>query len=153
MPGLNDFVRRQTEIIERIGWAVMHVLPNRGAASTVAPYSYAVGLTARIAPEFVITGLLPEVAQQLLNDMARSVFHGTGPIAHATRMADLIAGLDAVIIDGAPTGQITPSAAVCSIWRRPGPTATDRLARPERPVPVEHRPRFGPDSQPLIGRR
>ena len=59
MPGIDDFLHRQTEIIERVGWAVMHILPTDDDPHTGVRSSDTVGLSARIAPEFVTTGLPP----------------------------------------------------------------------------------------------
>jgi len=44
--------------------------------------------------------------------MAGRVFHGAGPVAHGTRLADLIASFDAVIVDGAATDQVVAGVAV-----------------------------------------
>ncbi|GAA3302502.1 DUF4262 domain-containing protein [Dactylosporangium vinaceum] len=151
MPGLEDFVRRQTEIIQRVGWAVMHILPTEDDADTVAPYSYTVGLTARIAPEFVITGLHPDTAQHLLNEIAGRVHHGAGTIAHNTRVADLIAGFDAVIIDGTPTDQIIPSAAIARYGADQVRLQQVVWPDPNGRLPWEPGYSLGLDSQPLIG--
>ncbi|MER7276629.1 DUF4262 domain-containing protein [Dactylosporangium sp. NPDC000244] len=111
MPSLNELIQRQNEIIDRVGWAVMHILPTDADPDTAVPYAYTVGLTAKAAPELVITGLPPHTAHVLLNDMATRVAD-TGPIADGSRIHDLIDGLDAVIINGTSVGQISAGAAV-----------------------------------------
>ena len=152
MPGLDDFLHRQTEIIDRVGWAVMHILPTDDDPDTVAAYSYTVGLTAKIAPEFVITGLPPDTAEQLLNDMAGRVFHGAGPVAHGTRVADLISGFDAIIVDGTATEQVVAGAALARYGADQVRLQQIVWPDPQGRFPWDTGYSFAADSQPLIGR-
>ncbi|WP_327007617.1 hypothetical protein OHA72_10300 [Dactylosporangium sp. NBC_01737] len=46
MPGIEDLIRRQQEIIEWVGWAVMLIHPTDDP-DTVMPYAYTASLTAR----------------------------------------------------------------------------------------------------------
>lgn len=55
-------------IIERAGWMVQYVEPER----VRAPLAYTVGLTERGLPELVVTGLPPQESAKLLNAVAES---------------------------------------------------------------------------------
>jgi hypothetical protein len=65
MSNIDDFLRRQQEIIDTVGWAVMHVLPTADDPDTTTPFAYTVGLTAH-HPELPIAGLPPEIGHGLL---------------------------------------------------------------------------------------
>jgi Domain of unknown function (DUF4262) len=97
---------QQDLAIAVIGWAVTAVLPDPGEA----PYAYTVGLTELDAPELVITGLHHDIAHALLNDAAQRAHDGTR-WRHRQRVADLLAGYDAVIIDGTAHDLIVPGTA------------------------------------------
>jgi hypothetical protein len=115
------------------------------------PSSYAVGLTARIAPEFVITGLPPGIAQHLLNDMAERVFHGAVPVAHGTRVSDLIAGFDAIIVDGTATEQVVAGVAVACYGVEQVRLQQIVWPDPHGRLPWDTDYSFTADTQPLIG--
>ncbi|MEV6932101.1 DUF4262 domain-containing protein [Dactylosporangium sp. NPDC051485] len=150
MPGIEDLIRRQHEIIERVGWAVMLIHPTADDPDTVMPYAYTVGLTARALPEVVVTGLPLDLAHHLLNAMAERVLND-GPVAHGTRMHQLLAGYDAVIIDGRPTDEVTPGAAIARY-------GADRVRLQQIVWPDQHGTfpwqqgcTLDPHSQPLTG--
>ncbi|MFI7208458.1 DUF4262 domain-containing protein [Micromonospora aurantiaca (nom. illeg.)] len=111
MTGIEDFMRRQGEMIDRVGWSVTLVHPS-GDDDTGSPYAYTVGLTAHGYPELLIAGLDPAISQQLLNDLAARVYDRAERFSHGQRIGDLIAGYDAAIIDGEPTEQMCPGAAI-----------------------------------------
>jgi hypothetical protein len=57
MPGVQDWLRRQQQIIDDVGWAVTHIVPTDGDPDTTIPFAYTVGLTAHGYPELLIAGL------------------------------------------------------------------------------------------------
>ena len=152
MPGIEDLVRRQNEIIDRVGWAVMLTHPTDNDPETAVPFAYTLGLTARILPEFVMTGLDPGVAYPLLNDMAKRVFDGAGPIAHGSRISDLIVAYDAIIVDGTATPQVQPNAAFARYGA--DQVRLQQIVWPDSQgtFPWEPGYAFAPHSQPLTGR-
>ena len=111
MPGMEDFIRQQTSLIETVGWAVMHVLPTETDPDTVPPWAYTVGLAAHDYPELLIAGLPPEIAHAVLNDLASRVYDRAERFSPGQRIADLLAGYDAVIIEGTAAGELQPNAA------------------------------------------
>src|SRR5690349_2058266 len=112
MRDINDFLRRQNQIIDATGWAVTHVLPTDDDPDTTAPFAYTVGLTAHDYPELITTGLPPEVAHSLLNDLAHRIYDKAERFSHGQRMSNLIAGYVAIIIDGPPIDGLLPAMAV-----------------------------------------
>ncbi|NED50964.1 DUF4262 domain-containing protein [Micromonospora aurantiaca] len=117
MRDINDVLRRQERIIDTIGWAVTYVLPTDDGTVTTAPFAYTVGLTAHDYPELITAGLPPEVAHSLLNDLARRVYDTAERFTHGQRLNDLIAGYDAIIIDGPPTDDLMPGLAISRYGR------------------------------------
>lgn len=117
MTGIEDFLHRQGEIIDRVGWAVTLVVPSDDDPDDTAPFAYTVGLTAHDYPELIIAGLDPATFQALLNDLASRVYDKAEHFRHGQRIADLIAGYDAVIIDGDPTEQLHPGGAIVRYGR------------------------------------
>src|SRR4051794_22533027 len=111
MPNIDDFLRRQEEIIDTVGWAVMHVLPTADDPDTT-PFAYTVGLTAHDYPELLIAGLPPEVAHGLLNYLAGRVYDKAERLARGQRVSDLIAGYDPVLVEGAPIDALLPGVAI-----------------------------------------
>jgi hypothetical protein len=118
MSNHDDFLRRQEQIIDTVGWAVMHVLPAADDPDTTTPFAYTVGLTAHDYPELLIAGLPPEVAHGLLNDLAGRVYDRADRFTHGQRVSDLIAGYDAVLVEGAR------STNCYRVWRSPATDAT-----------------------------
>jgi hypothetical protein len=150
MDGIDDVLRRQKEHFDRVGWSVMAVLPTDEDPG--APYAYTVGLTAHDYPELVIAGLPPHIAHALLNDLAARVWDRAERYAHGQRVSDLIAGYDAVVVDGPATEALHPGAAFVFYG-----TDRVRLQQIAWPDPDGHFPwepgyRLAPDAQPLIGR-
>ncbi|WP_019030727.1 DUF4262 domain-containing protein [Salinispora arenicola] len=109
MTGVEDFMHRQSEMIDRVGWSV--TLVNADPDDSVA-IAYTVGLTAHGYPELMVAGLALALAHQLLNDLAARVYNRAERFTHGQRISDLIADYDAVIVDGAPTDQLHPGAAI-----------------------------------------
>ncbi|MEV0003502.1 DUF4262 domain-containing protein [Micromonospora sp. NPDC050980] len=112
---MDEFLRRQSEIIDRVGWAVTLVHPD---ADDSTPFAYTVGLTAHGYPELLIAGLDLTIAQQLLNDLATRVYDRAERFTDGQRVSDLIAGYDAVIIDGTATNELYPGAAIARYDQR-----------------------------------
>ncbi|MET7968757.1 DUF4262 domain-containing protein [Micromonospora sp. NPDC005305] len=111
MTGFDGVLRRQTEIIDRVGWAVTLVLPTDRDPDNFSAFAYTVGLTAHNYPELLIAGLDPATSQALLNDLAGRVYDKAERFHHGQRIGDLIAGYDAVVVAGDPTDQLHPGAA------------------------------------------
>lgn len=67
--------QRTLDTIEKHGWAVQHVFS--GQDSAIYPsISYSIGLSAKRFPELLTFGLPPEVAQTLINTIARQMRDG-----------------------------------------------------------------------------
>ncbi len=152
MPSDKDAIRRQDEIIDRVGWMVMLVLPGEEQAALTASYAYTVGLAAHHFPELLIVGLDPHVAHELLNDLAKRVWYRAERFSHGTRIGDLIAGYDAVIIDAQPTRAIAPDAAIARYGADRVRVQQVVWSDQQRRFPWDPGYEFTPDVQPLIGR-
>jgi len=145
-----DFLRQQDTLIARYGWAVTAVLPTPTDPCT--PFAYTVGLTARTQPELVIAGLDPLIAQALLDDLAARVLEHDTQLAHGQHLPDLIAGYDAVLVDGPVTDDLYPGTAI-------GRYGADRvrlrqIVWPDRDgrFPWDPGYAYPPQAQPLLGR-
>jgi hypothetical protein len=143
---LEHVLTQQGLAIAAIGWAVTAVLP--GPAE--APYAYTVGLTAVAAPELIIAGLDHVVAHVLLNDAAQRVHRQGARWSHRHQVPDLLAGYDAVVIDGTGHDLIHPGTA----YARYG-AAMVRLQQIVWPDPDGHFPwesgyRYPATVQPLL---
>ncbi|MEU6020810.1 DUF4262 domain-containing protein [Micromonospora sp. NPDC047134] len=150
MPDIDDFLRRQEHVIGTKGWAVTHVLPTDDDHGTTAPFAYTVGLTAHDHPELIIAGLPPLVAHTLLNDLARRIYDKAERFTHGQRISDLIVGYDAVIIDGQPTDNLLPGAAIACYGRHQ--IRLQQIVWPDQQArfPWDSDYTFEPNAQPLI---
>lgn len=111
MPSRDELLQQQAEIIDRFGWSVVYVFPTPDDPPTAAPFAYTVGLSAHDRPELLLAGLRPEIAHELLNDLARRVHDKAEKFSHGQRISDLLAGHDAIIIDGPPNDDLHPGVA------------------------------------------
>jgi hypothetical protein len=148
--GIDDFMRRQQQLIDTVGWAVMNIVPTED--DPASPFSYTVGLTAYGHPELLVAGLDPAVGQTLLNYLARRVYDRAERFTHGQRIGDLLDGYDAVIVEGPATKALHPGAA----FSRYG---TDRVRLqqivwpdPHGLFPWEPGYEFDADVQLVIGR-
>ena len=143
------FLRHQDQLIARYGWAVTAVLPTPTDPGT--PFAYTVGLTEHAQPELVIAGLDPLIAQTLLNDLAGRVVEHGQRLSHGQRLPDLIAGYDAVIIDGPITDDLYPGTAIARYGA--DHIALRQIVWPDRNgrFPWEPGYAYPPHAQPLIG--
>jgi hypothetical protein len=150
VPNTDDFLQHQEHIIDTTGWTVTHVLPTNDDPDTTAPFAYTVGLTAHDYPELITAGLPPEVAHNLLNDLARRVYDKAERFTHGQRISDLIAGYDAIIIDGPPTDDLLPSMAIARYGRHQ--IRLQQLVWPDQQgrFPWDSGYSIGPQAQPLI---
>jgi Domain of unknown function (DUF4262) len=114
---MSDFFAEQTEIIQQFGWAVVHVLPSDEDPADAVPFAYTVGLTAAARPELIIAGLPPDLAHQLLNEVAGRVHDEGAHFHHGRHVTDLIVDQDVVILTGAPTPDLWPGAALARYGR------------------------------------
>ena len=144
------FLRQQDALIAQCGWAVTMVVPT--STDPGAPFAYTVGLTARTQPELVIAGLDPLIAQTLLNDLAARVIEQHMQLAHGQHLHDLIAGYDAVLVDGPVTDDLYPGTAI-------GRYGADhvrlrQIVWPDRDgrFPWDPGYAYPPQAQPLLGR-
>ncbi|MDG4803632.1 DUF4262 domain-containing protein [Micromonospora sp. WMMD980] len=112
MAPIEDFLRRQSEIIDRVGWAVTLVHPTRSTPRTAPRLPTPSGSAPTNYPELLIAGLDPAIAQHLLNDLAARVYDRAARFTHGQRISGLAAGYDTVVISGASTEQLYPGAAV-----------------------------------------
>ncbi|MFF4940766.1 DUF4262 domain-containing protein [Micromonospora sp. NPDC000729] len=152
MRDIDDVLRRQERIIDTIGWAVTYVLPTDDGTVPTAPFAYTVGLTAHDYPELITAGLPPEVAHSLLNDLARRVYDKAERFTHGQRLSDVIAGYDAIIIDGPPTDELLPGLAISRYGR--DQVRLQQMVWPDQQgrFPWDNGYHFDPRTQPLIGR-
>jgi hypothetical protein len=104
-------IRRQDQIIDRFGWAVVCVLPHDPDDDPTV-FAYTVGLTAHDHPELIIAGLPPHTAQALLNNLAGRVYDKAQHFHHGQRIDDLLEGYEAIIVEGAATDVLYPGAAI-----------------------------------------
>ncbi|MET8198023.1 DUF4262 domain-containing protein [Micromonospora taraxaci] len=150
MANIGDVLRRQEQIIDSIGWAVTHVLPTDDDPDTTTPFAYTVGLTAHHHPELLTAGLPTEVAHCLLNDLARRVYDRAERFSHGQRVSDLIAGYDAIIIDGEPTDDLSPGMAIARYGRHQ--IRLQQLVWPDQHgrFPWDNGYNLEPQAQPLI---
>jgi hypothetical protein len=111
MPSMDELLQQQVEIIDRVGWSVVHVFPTPDDPPTDVTFTYTVGLTAHNHPELVLAGLPPQIAQSLLNDLGRRVFDQAARFSHGERLSDVLVGYDAIIIDGTPNDALHPGIA------------------------------------------
>ncbi|WP_435204950.1 DUF4262 domain-containing protein [Micromonospora sp. bgisy143] len=152
MPNIDDFLRRQDQIIDTIDWAVTHVLPTDDDPDTSVPFAYTVGLTAHDHPELIAAGLPPEVAHSLLNDLALRIYDTAERFTHGQRISDLIAGYDAIIIDGPPTDELLPGMAINRYGR--DRVRLQQMVWPDQQgrFPWDNGYTFDPRAQPLIAK-
>ncbi|MEV0896201.1 DUF4262 domain-containing protein [Actinoplanes sp. NPDC049802] len=112
MSYLDDFFEEQSEIIERFGWAVVHVLPGDDDPAETVPFAYTVGLTGYGYPELAIAGVSPEVGHQLLNEVAGRVRDEGLQLRHGHRIRGLITGQEVRIVAGDIRAELFPGAAL-----------------------------------------
>jgi hypothetical protein len=152
MADLDDWMRDQQKHIDTTGWSVTHVLPTHDEPAS--PFAYTVGLTPWGSPELVIAGLHPETAHALLNDLAGRVFDQAARFTHGQRIPDLLAGYDAIIVEGPATDALHPGAAQCPLRRGQRAPPAGRLARPRRALPlgsaVQPRPTSATAARPAL---
>ncbi|MFG1888103.1 DUF4262 domain-containing protein [Micromonospora sp. NPDC049051] len=151
MTSLQDFMRRQSEMIDRVGWSVTLVHPADDGHGHDVPFAYTVGFTAHDHPELLIAGLDAATAQALLNELAGRVYDKAERFSHGQRVSDLIADYDAVIVDGPACDALYPGAA----FARYGDTRV-RLQQIVWPDPRGCYPwdadyTYDADVQPVIG--
>ena len=132
--------------IATIGWAITGVLPEPGEAH----YAYTIGLTETGAPELVITGLHPAVAQVLLNDMAQRAHQHGVRWRHHDRIGDLIRDYDALIVDGTANERIAPGTANSRYGARSVRLQQIVWPDPAGLYPWEPGYRHPPTAQPLL---
>ncbi|MEU7171490.1 MULTISPECIES: DUF4262 domain-containing protein [Micromonospora] len=152
MTGKEAFLRRQSEIIDRVGWAVTLVHPGADDTDDSGPFAYTVGLTAHGCPELLIAGLDPAIAHHLLNDLAARVYDRAERFSHGQRVGDLIDGYDAAIIDGFPAGHLHLGAAIARYG--PQQVRVQQIVWPDPAgrFPWEDGYAYPSTVQPLIGR-
>lgn len=95
--------------IASVGWAVTAVVPTPEKPG--APFAYTVGLTELNHAELLIAGPDPALDTDLLNTLATRIYHGGLTVAHRQRIDDLIAGYEAMIVEGSATEQLVPGTA------------------------------------------
>lgn len=150
MAGIDDIMRRQQELIDRHGWAVTGVFPAEDDPGVL--FAYTIGLTAHGFPELIIAGLDLTTSQLLLNDLARRVFDRAQRFTAGQRISDLLAGYDAVIVEGPATEALYPGVAFANYGK-------DRVTLQQVVWPDQHghfpwEPEYAidPQVQPLLGR-
>lgn len=150
MASIDDSLRRQSELIDRYGWAVTAVFPTDDDQG--APFAYTVGLTAHGYPELIIAGLDPDTSRILLNDLARRVFDRAEHFTVGQRISDLLAGYDAVIVDGPATEALFPGTAFARYGK--DNVTLQQVVWPDQHgrFPWDEDYAIAPHAQPLLGR-
>ncbi len=150
MPSMDELLQQQVEIIDRVGWSVVHVFPDPDDPPTNVAFTYTVGLTAHDHPELVLAGLPPQIAQALLNDLGRRVFDQAARFSHGERLSDVLAGYDAIIVDGSPNDDLHPGVAFALYG--PDKVRLQQLVWPDQHgrFPWESGYGYPPHAQPLI---
>jgi hypothetical protein len=109
---LDDFFDEQSEIIEKFGWAVVHVVPTEDDPPDTVPFAYTVGLTGYGFPELVIAGLPPETGHVLLNEMAGRVCDEGLGLRHGHHIRGLLDGQEVRVVAGEISEVLFPGAAL-----------------------------------------
>ncbi|MCW6004295.1 DUF4262 domain-containing protein [Micromonospora sp. CPCC 205371] len=150
MAGIDDIMRRHQELIDQHGWAVTGVFPTEDDPG--APFAYTIGLTAHGFPELIIAGLDPATSQLLLNDLARRVFDRAQRFTTGQRISDLLAGYDAIIVEGPATEALYPGVAFANYGKER--VTLQQVVWPDRHghFPWEPEYTIDPQVQPLLGR-
>lgn len=117
MSDVELFLARQAEVIDRVGWLVLHVFPEADDPPDVAAFAYTVGLSARGHPELLATGLPPQAGHGLLNELAGRVHADARRFQHGELVSNPAGDQAVVIIDAQPSGEIFPALA----FKRYGP--------------------------------
>ncbi|GIE79244.1 hypothetical protein Aph02nite_51940 [Actinoplanes philippinensis] len=112
MSYLDDFFDEQSEIIEKFGWAVVHVVPTEDDPPDTVPFAYTVGLTGYGFPELTIAGLPPETGHVLLNEVAGRVCDEGLLLRHGHRLRGLLDGQAVRVVAGRITETLFPGAAL-----------------------------------------
>ena len=151
MSYLDDFFDEQSEIIERFGWAVVHVLPGEEDPAGTVPFAYTVGLTGYGLPELTVAGLPPEAGHVLLNEVAGRVAEEGLLLRHGHRLHGLLDGQQLRVVAGEISETLFPGAALMRYGE-----GRVRLLQLAWPDPGDHFPwQSGYDAaafpQPTIG--
>jgi hypothetical protein len=150
VPPLEEFLQNQQRLINKFGWAVTAVLPEFGGSGHT--FAYTVGLTERDLPELVIAGPDPLTAQALLNDMAGRVSSRAEPFTHGQRVADLLVGYDAIIVEGPATDALLPGAAYAQYGKDRVRLQQIVWPDPHSRFPWDDGYQYPAHVQPLLGR-
>jgi hypothetical protein len=150
MDGIEEFARRQKQLIDQFGWAVTNVFPTED--DPVSPFSYTVGLTAHGYPELIIAGLDPATSQALLNDLAARVYDRAERFTTGQRITDLLAGYEAVIVEGPATDALYPGAALARYGQDAVSLQQIVWPDPQGRYPWDTGYAYGPHVQPVLGK-
>ncbi|MEV6343478.1 DUF4262 domain-containing protein [Actinoplanes sp. NPDC051851] len=131
----DDFFHEQTAFIQRFGWAVVHVLPADDDPEEAVAFAYTVGLTAAAHPELLIAGLPSDLGHQLINEIAGRIIEEGVRLQHGRHLPDLIAEQDVIVLQGTPTTDLWPGAALARYGR-----SRVRLQQLVWPSPANHFP-------------
>jgi hypothetical protein len=71
---IDDYLDHLRSIVAHRGWAAQYVEDNR------TPYAYTIGLHDYGLPELLVTGVSPQRAKRLLNNVARIAIRDTAPM-------------------------------------------------------------------------
>ncbi|MGV8847815.1 DUF4262 domain-containing protein [Tessaracoccus sp.] len=145
----DEYDQKILDLIHEHGWAIQGVFPTKPGDG--AGFAYTVGLSGLPAPELIIVGLPPEVAQGILNDIAATVRDGKRWRAGDRSKDFVVGGLELAFIDVDDTSehlgvanrtypQAAPVPALQVVW----PDTHGRF-------PWEPSWGMGPTVQPLYG--
>lgn len=111
----DEYLNHILELIHEYGWAVQGV----GAGDGEPTFSYTVGLHGKGAPEFILFGLPFEIAQPILNDLAKRAANGTR-FEHGQVLDDVLRGYPAMLLEVGDTTEHL--------------TVANRIAEPTLPI-------------------
>jgi hypothetical protein len=130
--------------IDTFGWAVRNVV----SADPSECFSYTVGLTAHDHPEFVMTGLPPEVGQEFLNLAGEIVVREGGRFTAGVPTSELADGPPLPVLEVEDKAGLTAVEALYGQVSALQIVWTDSAGR----LPWDAGYNNPPGSQPLLGR-
>lgn len=92
-----EYLAESARRMAQRGWLIQGVIGSP-IDSRATYWYYTVGLTGKDHPEFTLSGLVPEVATPIINDISARVFEAGKRYREADVVSDLIVGHDIVLV-------------------------------------------------------
>jgi hypothetical protein len=153
------YLARIEGIVAEHGWAVQGVFSHADDPAPGPPFAYTVGLSGpRFGhPEFVVFGLRPEIAQNVLNDLGERVRRGQR-LRAGQRIVDLLRGgyeVELLAVDDSEDER-APLYMANLLYGQGGPVDALQVVLPDQHHRFPWDPGFATGMrtlQPLLGRR